>query len=222
MILKTKHSKKKFKWMNSLWLLDQCLMLQTVRDSSRYLDYKSILSSGRMSEKYQPIFQNVRSYPEFSVGWKQKFHVKWEKSRAKTMVFFFFFLAFPVQLDLMWLTVNIIHELLHVLWLPTISRAYSRNVTFTQTPKFSFPSDKGRLCSQQFDNRGVFLFVKQQGRRPCDSQEEGQEKPPWSLLDSVNTRDNQIKVHLRSWPLLLSQAWCCLCKPLGWNSMSLT
>lgn len=73
---KSKTQQKKFKWMNSLWLLDQCLMLQTVRDSSRYLDYKSILSSGRMSEKYQPIFQNVRSYPEFSVGWKQKFHVK--------------------------------------------------------------------------------------------------------------------------------------------------
>lgn len=168
MILQTKHSKKN-KWINSMWLLDQRLRLQTVRGSSVYLSYKSIQSSGRVSKKYQPIFQNFRSCPEFSVGWKQKSHVKWEKS--KNNVFFFF--SFLVQLDLMWLTVNIIHELLHGLWLPTIIWAYSRNVTFTQTPKFSFPSDKGRLCSQQFDNRRVFLFVKWQGRRSCNSQEEG-------------------------------------------------
>lgn len=198
-------TQQKNKWINSMWLLDQRLRLQTVRGSSVYLSYKSIQSSGRVSKKYQPIFQNFRSCPEFSVGWKQKSHVKWEKS--KNNVFFFF--SFPVQLDLTWLTVNIIHELLHGLWLPTIIWAYSRNVTFTQTPKFSFPSDKGRLCSQQFDNRRV-------------RKREGQEKPPQSLLCSVNTGDNQIKVNLRSWPLLLSQAWCCLCKPLGWNSMSLT
>lgn len=30
---------------------------------------------------------------------------------------------------------------------------------FKKTPKFSFPSDKGRLYSQQLDNKEVFLFL---------------------------------------------------------------
>lgn len=58
-------TQQKNKWINSTWLLDQRLRLQTVRGSSMYLSYKSILSSGRVSEKYQPIFKMLEAVLSF-------------------------------------------------------------------------------------------------------------------------------------------------------------